>query len=486
LADTKVSALPAATAVDAADEFPINDAGISKKATAEQIRSFLTGALNTFSLSQRVNSRIGIGVDPDVATVAKLKITGGGADNNIYSFRTIPNGSGISGTYTIHDQQVSITETELVAPGTQLRGIRSGCTYGNSGAPSTGTFTNFISDLTIAGQGDADSEYANWASTMRFDIGTGFAQTAGPTGRAWMQDLKLFGPINVQPDLLMGTTILVNNFYNGSPVEDFSLGLQVVSRPAQGNTPTAHDTSPTYPVDVGIVVAGSAGPTSSPTTRQGFTTGIRVGGPGAGWNIPTSRLGTGLEIRDYETFGVHINNRFTGATGPALAVAAGNGPVLIGATAASDPASMLEVHKAGQTSPLVLFQANAATDFLSLIMRRQSSGTDLTLFVAGAANHFLTGTAQGDVGVRIGTATGTFHVGRSGGAGALRVGASVVVGSAALATSAIDGFLYIPTCAGPPTGTPTTQNSTVPIVFDTTNNRIYVYDGSWMGVQVAV
>lgn len=58
----------------------------------------------------------------------------------------------------------------------------------------------------------------------------------------------------------------------------------------------------------------------------------------------------------------------------------------------------------------------------------------------------------------------------------------LVVGTAALATTATDGFLYIPTCAGTPTGTPTTQTGTVPLIFDTTNKKLYIYaGGAWIG-----
>lgn len=53
-----------------------------------------------------------------------------------------------------------------------------------------------------------------------------------------------------------------------------------------------------------------------------------------------------------------------------------------------------------------------------------------------------------------------------------------VVGTAALATNATDGFLYVPTCAGTPTGTPTAQTGTAPIVVDTTNNKLYFYSGA--------
>ena len=58
---------------------------------------------------------------------------------------------------------------------------------------------------------------------------------------------------------------------------------------------------------------------------------------------------------------------------------------------------------------------------------------------------------------------------------------NIVAGaSAALATNATDGFLYVPTCAGTPTGTPTAITGMAPIVVNTTNNKLYFYSGgSW-------
>lgn len=63
--------------------------------------------------------------------------------------------------------------------------------------------------------------------------------------------------------------------------------------------------------------------------------------------------------------------------------------------------------------------------------------------------------------------------------------ASLVLGTAALATNATDGFLYIPSCAGAPTGTPTAFTGRVPMVFDSTNNHFYIYTGgAWKKTTV--
>ena len=55
---------------------------------------------------------------------------------------------------------------------------------------------------------------------------------------------------------------------------------------------------------------------------------------------------------------------------------------------------------------------------------------------------------------------------------------NVAINTAAIATNATNGFLYVPSCAGTPTGTPTTLTGRVPIVVDTTNNKLYFYSGA--------
>ncbi len=56
---------------------------------------------------------------------------------------------------------------------------------------------------------------------------------------------------------------------------------------------------------------------------------------------------------------------------------------------------------------------------------------------------------------------------------------NTTVGNAAIATNAANGFLYIPTCAGTPTGTPTAYTGRIPMVYDTTNHQFWFYDSGW-------
>lgn len=49
-------------------------------------------------------------------------------------------------------------------------------------------------------------------------------------------------------------------------------------------------------------------------------------------------------------------------------------------------------------------------------------------------------------------------------------------------TSMTDGFFYIPSAAGAPSGVPTAVSGRVPMYYDTTNNNFYVYNGAWKKV----
>lgn len=61
---------------------------------------------------------------------------------------------------------------------------------------------------------------------------------------------------------------------------------------------------------------------------------------------------------------------------------------------------------------------------------------------------------------------------------------NIQLGGSSVTTTATNGFPYIPTCAGTPTGTPTTKTGLAPLVVDSTNNKLYVYvGGTWVAMN---
>jgi hypothetical protein len=89
-----------------------------------------------------------------------------------------------------------------------------------------------------------------------------------------------------------------------------------------------------------------------------------------------------------------------------------------------------------------------------------AASVDDTFFVANEMNAPLSFQTNGITRASI-TAAGNFCAGAQ----------------SALATTATNGFLYVPTCAGTPTGTPTAITGMAPIVVNTTNNKLYFYSG---------
>ena len=63
------------------------------------------------------------------------------------------------------------------------------------------------------------------------------------------------------------------------------------------------------------------------------------------------------------------------------------------------------------------------------------------------------------------------------------LGTTLLGAAGTLATNATDGFPYISTSAGPPTGTPTAYTGKVALEYDTSNSKVYFYNGAWQGIS---
>lgn len=141
--------------------------------------------------------------------------------------------------------------------------------------------------------------------------------------------------------------------------------------------------------------------------------------------------------------------------------------------------------RGGAAATLQHGAADAASPVAQIIQVQSATGTD-----ANGANWTFKGSKNTGAGtpgniifqtsVKLGTGTtqGTPETGLTiTGPANTSQHPSVVCGNQAIATDASDGFLYIPTCAGTPTGTPTTFTGRVPLVFDTTNSQFWIFTG---------
>lgn len=176
--------------------------------------------------------------------------------------------------------------------------------------------------------------------------------------------------------------------------------------------------------------ASSFGSTRSNTTEFVGALTTKLGTVGA---FPLI-LGTG----DTEAFRIDTSQRLQGGTAEATAYA----------------------YKVGifGTSGLVYVSRHTTNDLETVLGNDGSTG-----FVGTATAHgFIVQTGVGGVQRLLVDALG-----------------NIVPGTAALATTATDGFVHVTTSAGPPTGVPTAHAGRVPLHFDTTNDKIYVYRGGW-------
>lgn len=152
---------------------------------------------------------------------------------------------------------------------------------------------------------------------------------------------------------------------------------------------------------------------------------------------------------------------------PTLAVT--SGLTLTGATITGQP-----TWSSAQTIPGLTIGANTLALASATVSGTPtwSSSQAITLSTAAQPNITSVGTLT-SLGVGAITTTGLFKQNSKSG---------IVCADGALATSATAGFLYLPTSAGTPIGAAGAQTGTAASEYDTTNDILYVYNGSWKGV----
>jgi hypothetical protein len=172
--------------------------------------------------------------------------------------------------------------------------------------------------------------------------------------------------------------------------------------------------------------------------------------------VPTGNVGIGktpgvstmLDVLGNATFGSTIAN--------GNGVSTGTASIELGGNRTGDGTSFIDIHStSGSDYEARIIRSDGANGVFNII--NQGTGV-FALTAAGAAS--MTFATSNTTRMTIDTS-----------------GNVIAGGSVALATTATNGFLYVPTCAGTPTGTPTTVTGMAPVVVNTTNNKLYFYSG---------
>ncbi len=145
--------------------------------------------------------------------------------------------------------------------------------------------------LNVLNSASSQNEYA--CQLMQANIGTPSHIT---NGRLWLGDWKCAGPIGVQPEIFTGLSLMMTNFYNGSPSFGAACGIAVQNLQEVGASINGATAFNNFPVDVGVFVGGQ----STGGNHDGFTNPFQVGGVSSSWaNEPSLGGDQGQYARGY-------------------------------------------------------------------------------------------------------------------------------------------------------------------------------------------
>jgi hypothetical protein len=327
-------------------------------------------------------------------------------------------------------------------------------------------------------------------SKMRVGLGTGYVdlgERSSGLGAIWFTQST---PTNLNFSLggsASGVTILNGGGSGGIDIRSLSSNILILKgADTSGNSIALNHT----PLSVTSQTAGETNTTRWDGRGIQFTTGATIATQRTNYfraNTYTSTSAT-QTITDLYNLYSEVDTVSTNTTatyswaagfGGNVKLTASTSLLLVHATTATDFSTKLQFTNSstGLASTDGTFMALAnGVDFYF----NQQESTGRVIWKVNSSDRML---LLPDGAVRLGGANTNGTTG-AGSAFIIDANKNIICGDAALATTATNGFLYIPTCAGLPTGVPTTVTGRVPIVADSTNNRLYIYSGgAWVALN---
>jgi hypothetical protein len=226
---------------------------------------------------------------------------------------------------------------------------------GNPSTPAKGSAVNqqFVNQVSTTDTSAGPNEFANTVMLLEPMLG---AANSGNT--IWQNDWSVYGAADGPDYALYGTTQMICRWNPSAATSgQKSVGSLVTTRPQAGAGFQARSNMYTFPVDIGVGVAGFTGINNRSTlsgaysagATKGFEVAFQSGSNLGPWlNDGTynggSKIGTGFLSTDHMDYGVRVGAPHPSATAPiAIATSATAGVVSLGADAPWDPSALLSV-----------------------------------------------------------------------------------------------------------------------------------------------